>query len=383
MGKPLRVAVIAPRWYPTPPVGYGGIELVVYLLVRGLRERGVEVVLYGAEGSMPGTVELAPSSWRQNDDVTHQAYRDFTYVSRILNDLRSRNVQIIHDNAGQASPSPLVFSQLDSMPVVHTVHGPLTEPYQTMYESLGSRAGLVAISADQRSSSPLLNWAATIHNAVDVEALTVANPVDKEGYLLCLARIAPLKGQHLAIEVARRCGRRLVLAGMVDEAAGGLQYFKEQIEPHVDGKNVTYIENVAGEEKTQLLARAYALLATPQWREPFGLAVVEAMASGTPAVSFRQGAAPELITDGRTGFLVDDVDSMVAAVGQLGNIDPLDCSRLAREHFSPAAMASHYIDLYQGILDCRSVKPWIEVTGSSHVKVGRSTTAESRPLTPA
>ena len=188
-----------------------------------------------------------------------------------------------------------------------------------------------------------------MHNAVDVENLMVT-PTQKVPFLLCLARICPDKGQHVAIEVARRTGMRLVLAGKVEATPQATEYFKRQVEPLIDGVRVLHFDNVVGDEKARLLARAYALLAPLQWDEPFGLSLVEAMASGTPVIAIGRGAAPELVTEGATGFLVNDVDEMVRAVSQVAVLKPSACAAATRARFSPSVMASSYRHLYDKVL---------------------------------
>jgi glycosyltransferase involved in cell wall biosynthesis len=240
------------------------------------------------------------------------------------------------------------------------VHGNIPEAYATFYASAAGRTGFVSISGAQRQSMPELPWIGTVHNAVDVDALRVT-PLEKEPYLLCLARICPDKGQHVAIEAARRAGMRLVLAGKVEGIPEATDYFERYIAPAVDGERVVHMHNVAGEEKARLLARAHALLAPLQWDEPFGLAMVEAMASGTPAIAMARGAAPELVTEGVTGFLVHDIDGMTAAISRVAEVDPWTCANASRARFSRSAMADSYLQLYETALrKPRALPEWAE-----------------------
>jgi glycosyltransferase involved in cell wall biosynthesis len=349
-GDRVRVAVIAPPWYRLPPWGYGGIELVVSLLVRALRARGDEVVVVGAEWSEPGTIELAPAAWEADLGRKYGPVRELTYLARVARVLRQQGpFDVIHDHSGFAGV--LATTLMDIAPVVHTVHGSLGEPERTFYRALQGRADLVAISVAQRGSAPELPWHSTVHNAVDIDSLLTVPLGDKGGYLLCLARICPEKGQHVAIEVARRTGRRLVLAGKVDPSPEAQFYFQSAVAPHIDGSAVIYHRNVVGPEKSRLIARAAALLAPIAWAEPFGLSAVEAMASGTPAVSYARGAAIELIDDGVTGFAVkpDDVEAMMAAVLASASIDTQRCAQSARRRFNPARMAENYHRVYAEI----------------------------------
>jgi glycosyltransferase involved in cell wall biosynthesis len=344
----LRIALIAPPWYPIPPQGYGGTELVVALLTAELRARGHEVVLFGLEGSPLASHPVAPLSWAASLGSPHERLRDLSYALRVLDELRSfGGVDLVHDHTGGSVL--LGLAQLQAAPVVHTVHGSLDEPTVTFLDGLGERVGLVAISRAQRESAARLGWLATVHNAVDIGALLPPAPDREDPYLLSLARVCHAKGQHVAIEVARRASMRLVLAGKV-ETPDGVEYFERCIRPHVDGRRVVHLANVAGAEKARLLAGATALLAPLQWDEPFGLYMAEAMASGTPVIAFPRGAAPELVSDGVTGFLVDGVEQMAAAVALTDAIDREACARLTRHRFHPSRMADQYLGAYHQAL---------------------------------
>lgn len=363
-----RIAVIAPPWYPVPPSGYGGIELVVDLLVRELRRRNLDVTLFAPEGSGHDAIELAPAEWSADLGRPRHIAREVTYLSRVVSRLRRRGADIVHDHSG--GMSGLVAGLLD-LPAIHTVHGHLDESQRTMYAEVGRRLGLVAISNAQRASAPDLNWVGTVHNSVDIDALQTGDVGDKEGYLLVLARISPQKGQHIALEVARRTGRRIVFAGKVGADVGDRAYFEEVLAPFIDDDQVVYLHNVAGVEKARLLARADALLAPLQWAEPFGLAMAEAMASGTPTIAFSRGAAPELIDHGVTGLLCDDADGMVDSIGLLADIDVRRCAQIARKRFSPATMADGYLAQYTAALE-GSMEPLITALPTALASGGRA-----------
>jgi glycosyltransferase involved in cell wall biosynthesis len=347
------VVMVAPPWYPVPPDGYGGIELVVSLLSGALRKAGHRVTLLGADGSEPGAIALAPRAWRTDLGTPVERMRELTYAARVAGVVaRLEGVDVIHDHCGFAT---LVAASLTGVaPVLHTVHGDIPEPYAAFYASLAQRVGFVSISAAQRRTMPGLPWLGTALNAVDVDSLMVT-PDEKEDYLLCLARICPDKGQHVAIEVARRAGKRLVLAGKVEAIPEATDYFRRRVAPFVDGDRVVHLDNVAGVEKARLLARACALLAPLQWDEPFGLAMVEAMASGTPVVAMARGAAPELVSEGVTGFLVRDDDAMVRAVGRVVDMDSQACADATRSRFRPAVMAAVYARLYEDVIGVQRV----------------------------
>jgi glycosyltransferase involved in cell wall biosynthesis len=353
-----RIALIAPPWYPVPPVGYGGTELVVGLLTRELRAQGHEVLLFAAQGSGLATHVAAPARWGLDLGRPEERMRETAYAATVLRALQvSEPVDVVHDHCGGAML--LGATLLRRAPVVHTVHGFISEAERTCLTSLPGGLGLIAISHAQRRSAPGLPWVGTVHNAVALDALRVGTRAEKEPYLLCLARVCAAKGQHLAIEVARRTGRRLVLAGKVETAAESLEYHRRCVAPAVDGDRVVHLHNVAGEEKARLLARATALLAPLQWEEPFGLALAEAMASGTPVLAFPRGAAPELVVPGVTGLLVRDVEEMAAAVDAAAAMDPQACAALARWRFSPARAAADYLAAYERAVEgaTRGVTP--------------------------
>jgi glycosyltransferase involved in cell wall biosynthesis len=340
-----RIAIIAPPWYPVPPDGYGGIEQVVSVLVRELRARGYSVLAFGSAGSGDGILELAPPGLSEDLGALRGTVRELTYLARVFETIeRCGPVDVIHDHSGFAGL--LGSTLLGVAPVVHTVHGHLGEWQRPFYEAMRGRAGLIAISEHQRSTAPGLSWIATVHNAVDLATLRVSTRQEKQRFLLCLARICPEKGQHTAIEVARRTGYRLVLAGKIEMTAEGQEYFRSQIQPHIDGDKVVYVENVAGQRKADLLAQAAALIAPIEWEEPFGLSFVEAMVSGTAAISFARGAARELIQEGETGFVVRDVDEMVEAVVLARTLDPERCAASARARFNPRVMVEGYCRAY-------------------------------------
>ncbi|HEY6378816.1 MAG TPA: glycosyltransferase family 4 protein [Candidatus Dormibacteraeota bacterium] len=346
---PRRIAVIAPPWYPVPPRGYGGIELVVGLLVTELRAQGHDVVLFAAEGSDLATHVCGPAHWGVDLGRPAERQREVAYSAQVLQRLEEIGpLDVIHDHCGGAMLMGAAL--LDLSPLVHTVHGAIREPEQTFYTSLPPSVGLLAISQAQRASAPWLPWRGTVHNAVDLSQLRVGEPGEREPYLLCLARVCPEKGQDLAIEVARRTGIRLVLAGKIESTPSSVEYFHRRVAPHIDGRSVVHIDNVAGAEKADLLARATALLAPLRWEEPFGLALVEAMASGTPAIAFARGAAPELIVPEVTGFTVGDVAEMVDAVGRVEGIDRLRCAAVTRERFGPLTMTRAYLTAYEAAI---------------------------------
>lgn len=343
MDDALKIALVAPAWYPLPPKGYGGTELVVHLLHTELRRMGHDVAVFGAEGSGPGVTMLADAAWSQDLGGQAEAARQATYLARVYAAMSGRHFDVIHDHTGFEGLLLALQSGLAPV-VVHTMHGELSEPMCTFYQEVDERARLCAISLSQAASAPAIKLAGIVHNAVELPSGPPSGA--HERYLIEVARITPDKGQHLAIKVAQRAGRKLILAGKVERSGEGLQYFEEHVEPFL-GPTVEYYPNVAGAQKARLISRAAAGIFPLQWAEPFGLAMVECMVAGTPVLALRSGSTPELIEQGVTGFLAEDLDDLVEGAKRLDAIDRLRCGTVARERFSPRHMAERYLEVYR------------------------------------
>ncbi|TMB79666.1 MAG: glycosyltransferase family 4 protein [Chloroflexi bacterium] len=345
-----RIALIVSPWFPVPPTGYGGIELMAYNLAHELSDRRHHVTVIGRQGSRGPfeSLALAPESWSKQLGTRDELARQNLFLYRAYETVRRRAFDVVHDHSGLSGILVGAQARLQA-PVVATLHGALSEAEGDFLSTVDRQVHLVAISRAQQAMVAGVEWSGVVHNAIDpAEYSPITNPEEKENYLVELARINPDKGQDVAIEVAKRLKLPLVLAGKVD--ADAIPYFEEKIKPNLNGQ-VTWRENVQGKEKAQLLARARALLFPIQWEEPFGLAMVEAMVSGTPVIAFDHGAAPELIEQGVTGFLVHDVDGMVAAYEHLKEIDLKRCAEVAARRFGPAQMADGYMNVYERAID--------------------------------
>lgn len=352
--QPLRVAIVSPPWYTVPPDGYGGIELVIFVLARELTAMGQEVTVFGRQGPMDGfeLIALSPESWSAALGGEEHLAREATYVRRAYDVVRHRAFDVVHDHSGYLGIVAASLLDLQSARVA-TLHGGLGEADGVFLSSVDKSVELVAISQAQQGLVAGVRWAGVVHNAVPADDLELG--IEPKGYLVELARISPDKGQHLAIEIARRAGKKLILAGKVDEADRG--YFESEIQPHL-GESVEWIENVAGRDKARLLAGADALLFPIQWEEPFGLAMVESMASGTPVVATPRGAANEIVEEGVTGFLGRDVDELVATVGRVGEVDRRRCAEIARDRFGGRRMAEGYLEVYRASVERRREQAW-------------------------
>jgi glycosyltransferase involved in cell wall biosynthesis len=346
---PLRIALVAPPWFTVPPVGYGGIELVVYLLARELKARGHDVTVFAAHGSDGGlgVVPLADEDWSRDLGTPNQRVREATYLRRVYDRLKAEQFDLIHEH--NEYPGMMVAHTLDlPVPVVATIHGAVGGREATFLREVDAEIGLVAISESQAAAAQNLRWDAIVHNSVDLSALDFS--AEKDDYVVQLARINPDKGQVSAIEASRAAGLPLILAGKLDSDPRSRAYFETEIEPEL-GDDVRWIENVAGDEKRTLLARAKAMLFPLQWDEPFGLAMVEAMASGTPVIAFPRGAARELIQPNVTGFLAESASEMAALLDRVSEIDPYACRQSVADRFSPERMTDAYEAAYEIIAE--------------------------------
>jgi glycosyltransferase involved in cell wall biosynthesis len=340
----LKIAQIAPCWITVPPQGYGGIELVVALLADELTDRGHEVTLFASGGSQtkarlssyyevpPGTASLV------ENPLAELPHLLFAYS-------QASEFDLIHDHSSPVGCS--MGSMLSSPPVVHTIHGPLFDGMPTeIYPLVAERINLVSISDYQRRGLPEIRYAATVYNGIDVARYRFQE--SKADYLLFLGRMSEQKGAHLAVEAAKRLGKKLVIASKMVEPAE-ISYFERQVKPVLTGDE-EILGEISFEEKVDLYARAECTLMPIQWPEPFGLVMIESMACGTPAVVYRNGAAPEIVDDGETGFLVDDFEGFVAAVARAGEIDPKACRGAVEARFSSRAMVDGYERLFEQLV---------------------------------
>jgi len=345
MSDKLRIAVLAPPWFPVPPTGYGGIELVVSLLADGLVEAGHDVTLFASGDSLTKATlayvfESAPS------EQIGRGLPDLRHALSCYS--RADEFDVINDHSGMTAAA---VGGLVDTPVLHTVHGPLdVHEAQDAYGSIAEVApgvGLISISENQRRPMPDLPWVATIPNAIDL-SLYPCKPHRGE-YLLFLGRFSPDKGAHRAIAVAMELGLPLKMAGKNRELKER-QYFAEFVEPHVGHAGIEYLGEVSHGEKVELLQDARATLFPIEWEEPFGLVMVESMACGTPVIGTRHGAVPEVIEDGRSGIIVDSSRQMAAALERADELDPMECRSYVEERFAPERMVGDYVDAYTAAL---------------------------------
>jgi glycosyltransferase involved in cell wall biosynthesis len=341
----MRIAQLAPPWITVPPAGYGGTEWVVQQLCDGLTARGHEVRLY-ATGDSHTAAELCALFPREMPDRIGVTPFDARHTSYAFADIEQSGFDLVHDHSGFIA---VAFSRYLATPMVHTVHCAFDAFTLGFYEQFATEVGYICISEYQRSMAPPgMDWAGLAYNAIEVDQWPYTTA--KDDYLLAFGRVCEAKGFHHSIAAAKRLGRRLIMAGVLQEPYRA--YFEEMVAPHIDGDQIVYEGEVGDERKRELFAGANAFLFPITWPEPFGLVMIEAMACGTPVVAMRQGSVPEVVDDGTTGFVVDpdDLDAFVTAVGRVGEIDPAVCRRTVEERYTVERMVADYEAIYRRYL---------------------------------
>ena len=330
----MKIAQIAPPWFAVPPADYGGTENVIAHLVEEQVAQGYDVTLY-APGDARTSARLVSFFPRSliGCGVPWEAHLKATYhLFKAVEAVREESFDIVHAHLS-SSADLVLFPLLAGLAVPHvmTLHSRFPFDHlpsgwvgdaDALYLEWAPQVSLVAISEFARAEAPSrLRFVGVVHHGLPVEDF---RPVtEKRGdFLVWIGRCSPEKGVHLAIQAAQQAGVPLILAGTVDRhVPAEVRYFQELIEPHLDNRRVRYIGPVSMQEKIDLLGRARGFLNPLQWDEPFGMVTIEAMACGCPVISFARGAAPELIVDGETGFLAQDVDDMARCVRCLSEID--------------------------------------------------------------
>jgi len=334
----MRIAMLAPISWRTPPRHYGPWELVTSLLTEALVAKGVDVTLFATADSMTaGRLEAVVPAGYSEDPSLDAKVMEMLHVGHVFE--QAGRFDLIHN---QADFVPLVFSRLVETPIVTTIHGFSSPRIVPVFKRYEDRVHYVAISDADRN--PDLTYAATIHHGIRIEEFTFNAQGGDD--LLFFGRMHPDKGAADAIRAAIATGNRLVMAGIIQDE----DYYRTDVAPFIDGTRIVFDGPVGGAARIHALGHAKALLHLIGFAEPFGLSVIEAMACGTPVIAYNRGSMPELIEHGVTGFLVDTFDQAVAAIGRIGEIDRKACRRAVEERFTIERMADRYLALYGTIL---------------------------------
>lgn len=334
----MRIAILSPIAWRTPPRQYGPWELVASTIAEGLIKKGHDVTLFATGDSLTsGKLDaICPNPYEEDREMDVKVWESL-HISNLME--KADNFDLIHNHYDFL---PLTYSKLIKTPMITTIHGFSSEKIIPVYKKYNSNSTYISISNADRHSQ--LDYYRTIYHGIDESKFKFNE--NKEEYLLFYGRIHPNKGTSQAIEIARLSGYRLIIAGLIQDQ----NYFHNEIAPQIDDKNVIYLGNVTQAEGDQLLGKAKALLHPIFFDEPFGLSVAEAMMCGTPVIAFSRGSMPELIEHGKTGYLVNNVSEATAAVGTLNDLDPYYCRAHALEKFSIDQMINEYIKAYESLV---------------------------------
>lgn len=345
----MRIGLLGPITWRTPPRRYGPWEQVVSHLAEGLVRRGHEVTLFATQDSLTRArlVSVCPRPLGESPELDPKVY-EYLHIAEALRHARDGAFDILHNHF---NCYPLAFADLVPVPIVTTLHGSaLLEPAtRTIYRRY-AHLPYVSISDAEQEGLPELRYVATVYNGVDLSQFTFSDR--PQGYLAFLGRMSPKKGAHLAIEVARRTGLPLKMAAIIppDERA----FFEREIAPHLDGRRIEYVGEVGPQERDRFLGGALALLHLCTVPEPFGLALVEAQACGTPVIGMGLGAVPEVVRHGQTGFVAQTLEEAVEAVRRIERIDRAECRRWVEARFTVDRMVEGYEAVYRRVLEVAS-----------------------------
>lgn len=334
----MKIALLSPIAWRTPPRQYGPWEQVVSSLAEGLVANGIDTTLF-ATGDAVTSAKLDYSIGQPYEETPGVDVKvsECLHISHLME--RAGDFDLIHNNYDFL---PLSYSRLISTPILTTIHGfssPLIVP---VYEKYNNSSFYVSISNADRNAA--LQYIATVYNGIQTEKFSFNN--QPEDYLLFFGRIHPHKGAKEAIAVAKACRKKIILAGFIQD----VQYYDSCVKPFINDDDVVYAGNCGPEERNRLLGNAAALLHLISFDEPFGLSVAEAMCCGTPVIAFNRGAMPELIEDKKTGFLVRSEEEAIDAVKNIDSLTRKDCHDRAVRLFSAERMATDYIAVYKKIL---------------------------------
>lgn len=334
----MKVAILAPICWRTPPLHYGPWEQVASNIAEGMVGRGLDVTLFATGNSKTrGRLEFVSATAYEEDKDLDPKVSECLHIGYAME--QAHKFDLIHNNYDFL---PLTYTELIKTPVLTTIHGFSSPKIIPVYKRYNERVHYVSISNSDRCDQ--LEYAATVYNGINKKDFTFR---DKHGdYLLFFGRIHSDKGTYESIQIAKKYKMKLIISGLIQDKA----YFDQMVAPYVNGDDIVYVGSSGPKQRDELLGNAYALLHPISFEEPFGLSVAESMFCGTPVVAFKRGSMPELIDDGRSGFLVQNVDEAVQVLDQVKSIDPKYCRDLAQSRFSIEKMIDDYLEVYKTIL---------------------------------
>src|SRR5919197_3089270 len=331
----MRVAMLAPISWRVPPRHYGPWERVVSLLTEGLVERGIDVTLFATADSVTAAEldAVCPRPLNEDPSLEPKVW-ECLHIANAFE--KSGRFDIIHNHFDFL---PLSYTGLVATPAVTPIHGFSSDRIRPAFRRYDGRTRYVSVSVADRG--PELHYVATVYHGIDLAEFT---PRDRPGRgLVFLGRIHPDKGVDKAIAVAKATDLPLVIAGIVHDR----EYFEREVAPHLDGDRIRYVGSVGPEDRDELLGSALALLHLIEFAEPFGLSMIEAMACGTPVIGRRRGSVPEVVQDGITGYVVDDLAAAARAVERVGALDRRAVRARVADRFSRDRMVADYLRVYE------------------------------------
>ncbi|SFN78512.1 glycosyltransferase family 4 protein [Salegentibacter flavus] len=335
----MKIALLSPIAWRTPPVKYGPWEQVASNIAEGLVERNIDVSLFATGNSITkGKLEyVSENAWAEDPQMDPKVW-ECLHISNLME--QAGKFDLIHNHFDFL---PLSYSRLIKTPMLTTIHGFSSEKILEVYKKYNKTGYYVSISNSDRS--PELDYTATVYNGINDNEFTIKER--SENYLLFFGRIHPEKGTLEAIEIAKKSGRRLIISGLIQDQ----EYFDSKIKPLINNDDIVFVGNSGPRERDQLMGGAYALLHPISFKEPFGLSVAEAMMCGTPVIAFNLGSMPELIVHEKTGFLVDNIAEAAEAVSSISSISRKFCREWAFSKFSRKEMIDGYLAVYERILN--------------------------------
>lgn len=335
----MKIAILSSIAWRTPPRKYGPWEQVSSNIAEGLIEKGLEVTLF-ATGDSITKGELASvceKPWAEDPTIDPKV-AECLHISHLME--QADNFDIIHNNFDFL---PLTYSHLIKTPMVTTIHGFSSPKIIPVYKKYNSTGLYVSISNSDRN--PELKYAATVYNGINIDEFIFSR--EPEDYLLFFGRIHPEKGVYESILIAKKSKRKLIISGLIQDQ----EYFDLKVKPYINDNDIVFVGNSGPDERLKLLGKACALLHPINFEEPFGLSVVEAMACGTPVIAYNRGSMPELILDGKTGFLVTNIEEAVEAIKSIKTINRNNCVEWVASKFSRQKMIEEYLKVYKKILN--------------------------------
>ncbi|WP_114747722.1 glycosyltransferase family 4 protein [Pleomorphovibrio marinus] len=335
----MKIALLSPIAWRTPPAKYGPWEQVASNIAEGLVEKNMDVTLFATGNSITkGKLQyVVKMGYAENPDIDPKVW-ECLHISHLME--QANQFDVIHNHFDFL---PLSYSHLIKTPMVTTIHGFSSPNIMPVYKKYNQSNFYVSISNADRS--PELEYIATIYNGIHKDEFTYRNT--SKDYLLFFGRIHPEKGTYESIQIAKQSGRKLIISGLIQQQ----EYFDSKVKPFINDDDIVYVGNSNPKERDKLLGEAFALLHPISFREPFGLSVAESMMCGTPVIAFNLGSMPELILDGKTGFLVNTFEEAVEAVENIKSIDRKNCREWALTKFSREKMTEGYLQVYNKILN--------------------------------